>query len=412
MKPTNEGIYTKDECPNNQIQMTDRFTLGTKRKYTHEGYLIIEDCILARTGIQEYFAAELNLTDRKPDAKIRVYRPEEEVFSQESIDSFKLKPITNEHPDKMVSPETIKRHQIGTIGNDVRRDGDFMKASLIFTDKKAIKEIEDGKTELSNGYLSGYTWEPGTAPTGDKYDAKQKNIIGNHTALVERGRCGSACSVADSKTNLKPKTQEIPMEFEIVQVGDLQVKVAVDHAPVLRKLMADEATKLEQLQKERDELKTKLDENASAMEKLKGEKDEAEAEKKKAEDALPSADSIDSLVDARIAFRDTVQVLDKDFCCKGKDEATIRRELVQAANKDTDLSGKSDDYIEARFDSMVAAAKDGKGKGGQDAMDKALGDDVTNNKDKDGKDEVISSKDARATFMKKNNTANNVSEAQ
>ena len=54
-------------------------------KVTDEGFLVFEDAKIARTGIQEYYAFELGLTDRDPLDVIKVFRPAEEVFSDASM---------------------------------------------------------------------------------------------------------------------------------------------------------------------------------------------------------------------------------------------------------------------------------------------------------------------------------------
>ena len=50
-----------------------------------------------------------------------------------------------------------------------------------------------GVTEVSLGYDADYEQ---TAPGV----GRQTNIIGNHVALVERGRCGPRCAIGDRQT--------------------------------------------------------------------------------------------------------------------------------------------------------------------------------------------------------------------
>ena len=47
-------------------------------------------------------------------------RHPDDVFAQESLDSLKMKPITNDHPTELVTPENIDKYQVGNIGNDIR----------------------------------------------------------------------------------------------------------------------------------------------------------------------------------------------------------------------------------------------------------------------------------------------------
>ena len=76
-----------------------------------EGYLLCLNVPVARTGYQEYLPEELGLlpTNGNP---LQVYRPEEEVFSPETIAAFEGMPVTNDHPPDGVDIENIRRLQI------------------------------------------------------------------------------------------------------------------------------------------------------------------------------------------------------------------------------------------------------------------------------------------------------------
>ena len=87
----------------------------------------------------------------------------------------------------------------GVVQN-VRRgtniEDDLLVADLLITDAKAIQQVRDGLREVSCGYDAVYEqMEPGRG--------RQLNIIGNHVALVEKGRCGTRCAIGDSMTKTK-----------------------------------------------------------------------------------------------------------------------------------------------------------------------------------------------------------------
>ena len=115
------------------------------RTFTDEGFLIVESARIARSGIQEYFAGELGLNDRDPFDVIKIYRPEEEVFNQDSMKSFSNKPVTNNHPKELVSSKNAKELQVGFSGDDVLKDGIFITTKLTITDQASIDDIESGK---------------------------------------------------------------------------------------------------------------------------------------------------------------------------------------------------------------------------------------------------------------------------
>jgi len=120
----------------------------TKRTFTDEGFLIIKDARISRSGIQEYFAIELGLTDRDPSDVIKIYRPEAEVFNKDSMASFANKPVTNNHPQQLVDATNAKELTVGHSGENIIKDGIFLNAKLTVTDASAIKDITDGKVEL------------------------------------------------------------------------------------------------------------------------------------------------------------------------------------------------------------------------------------------------------------------------
>jgi uncharacterized protein len=166
----------------------------TKRELTEEGYLQAP-AIIARTGIQEYTAVELGL--EASDKIIRLYRSPAEVFSQAALDSFEAKPITLFHPEKGVSASNWRGTAVGDFHNVRKETDDLVHADLIVRDEDTVREVAFGLKELSCGYDFDLDLTPGTTPEGQAYDGLQKNIRGNHLAIVYRGRCGPECRIGD-----------------------------------------------------------------------------------------------------------------------------------------------------------------------------------------------------------------------
>ena len=75
-----------------------------------EGYLLCLNVPVARTGYQEYLPEELGLPPSP--STVRVFRPEEEVFSPACIVSFEGVPVTNDHPHAGVTAENNQRLNI------------------------------------------------------------------------------------------------------------------------------------------------------------------------------------------------------------------------------------------------------------------------------------------------------------
>ncbi|GHW94859.1 hypothetical protein VCSRO155_1589 [Vibrio cholerae] len=168
------------------------FDFQSARTYTPEGFLKVSGRA-AKTGIQEYFAHELGLTDRPHDAVVRVMRFENEVFSQSALDSYVGADITIEHPDTFVSSETFKNSSVGLV-TAAARDGDFVLVDMIVKSQDAIDAIHSGKVELSAGYSCHYE----AAPQGASYDFIQRDIAVNHLAITDKARGGSQVRLADS----------------------------------------------------------------------------------------------------------------------------------------------------------------------------------------------------------------------
>jgi hypothetical protein len=227
------------------IFASDRIGL-TSRTVTDEGYLVAPG-ILARTGVQEYRAWELGLKDGDPMRALRLYRPGSEVFEARSMGSFDGCPITIDHPEGGVTRDNWNQLARGDV-RGVRREGDFMAATLTIRSKDAIEALQSGKRELSNGYTFTLDMTPGQTPAGEAYDGVQRNIRGNHVALVDAARCGPACRVSDSST--PPVKGTIPMTETLR-------KVSVDGIPV--EVSETAAAAIDKLTQARDKAKAALD---------------------------------------------------------------------------------------------------------------------------------------------------------
>ncbi len=156
-----------------------------------EGSLLCLNVPVARTGTQDYLPEELGLAPGS--SFISVYRPEEEVFSPETIASFEGMPVTNDHPPEGVDTSNIRALQKGHAHNVRRGSGeesDLLLADLIITDPGLIDLIlEEGKREISCGYTYELHEENG--------QYIQRKIRGNHVAVVDAGRAGPRVSIKD-----------------------------------------------------------------------------------------------------------------------------------------------------------------------------------------------------------------------
>jgi hypothetical protein len=196
------------------VLFADRLTIGDRRR-TKEGYLAVR-ARAARAGIYDYLGREVDPEGKhfRTDQVVKVYRPETEVFAKDSVHSFMLKPITDNHPTKPVTAENWDGIAKG-VNAGAMRDGEYLAFDLVFMDKGIIQAIDGGKRELSNGYASEIEIADGETEDGQHYDAIQRNIRGNHVAVVEKGRAGPMCRIADEAL-----CDSIPVELLERLLGD------------------------------------------------------------------------------------------------------------------------------------------------------------------------------------------------
>lgn len=156
----------------------------------------------ARTGVYQYAGREVdpdNAHGLRDTALVNVLRDEDAVFDERAVRSFIGKPITDDHPAAPVTAANWRDHARGTIMGAVR-DGDYLAFDLLLTDAATVSKVNGGKRELSNGYACDVEIGDFTASDGTKCQARQKpgSIVGNHVALVDRGRAGSECAICDA----------------------------------------------------------------------------------------------------------------------------------------------------------------------------------------------------------------------
>lgn len=175
----------------------DHLTLDAPRPM--QGGFVAYRAKAARTGVYQYGGREVDPDNKhglRDTAVVHVLRDERTVFDQKAVHSFIGKPITDDHPSVAVTADNHRQLARGTIMGAMR-EGDYLAFDLLLTDAEAIRKVDAGKRELSNGYSAELEFGDFTAADGTKCQARQTSITGNHVALVDRGRAGSECSIKD-----------------------------------------------------------------------------------------------------------------------------------------------------------------------------------------------------------------------
>ena len=172
----------------------------TARVPDRNGWYEIQGNPISRVGVFDYLGSSCGGAD--PDRMYRVYRPAEELADPECVASFRLLPWVVRHamlgPENagLTPPEVKGIH--GVIGENVYFDADrqMLCANIKVFSESMAAAIDAGMDELSAGYRCVYDWTPG-AWNGEPYDCVQRQVRGNHLALIEEGRMGPQVAVMD-----------------------------------------------------------------------------------------------------------------------------------------------------------------------------------------------------------------------
>ena len=325
------------------------YTISPNQLETGEGFLICRNVPIARTGDQEYLGEEIGLAGVDAGKVFAVHRSPEEVFSPAAIASFEGKPVTNDHPPGMIGPDDVALYEKGHAQN-VRRGGGewagYILADLHIHDRELIDAIQAGKREISCGYECQYTQE-------EDGTYSQKNIRGNHIAVVERGRAGKRAAILDSNT-IKP-AEEPPerkgtMKSKFLEFFGLAAK---DRSPEEIAQMAQDAS-------------LAMDEDTPSNFPTKEEKEEPAKDEGGKEKGFESIDdeALDGLLEKLMARKAA-----KEAAAKEEETGALDAAIKQLTGEEPEAqsAGGSVDSGPAH---VVSAEEMDKGTGG--GMDKAL----------------------------------------
>lgn len=217
------------------------YTISPNQIETGEGFLICRNVPIARTGSMDYLESELNPAGSSTK-RVKVLRSPEEVFSPAALSSFEGKPVTNEHPPELLTPETYSLYAKGHAQNVRKGEGEWeghMVADLHIQDDTLIREVQEGKREISCGYECSYS------DNGDG-TYSQHDIRGNHVAVVTRGRAGKNVAILDSVKKIeaaRPERKDIMKKSSLFK---LFARAAKDASPEeLESMAVDAAEALE-----------------------------------------------------------------------------------------------------------------------------------------------------------------------
>ena len=348
-------------------------TAGIRR--TKDGYLVAAPRV-ARTGIQVYGGAEVGRQDLD---RVRVYRPEAEVFDKAALATIAHRPITNDHPSEPVTADNWRKYAVGQVDGNVARDGEFVRVPMVVMDGPTIADVEAGKRELSLGYSADLVWRTGVTDSGEEFDAVQTNIRVNHLAIVDAARGGPKLKIGDESRPEITGVDRVPLQNGIDN-GKTGDRVMADKTYTIDGIsveMSEVAHQIVQrtIQKIQDEAKVASDKLTVAQTdavKAKDAADAALAEVKKAsetkdaeivtlkkqiEDAKITPKRLDEMVKDRAeVIAKAKAVLGDELVVDGKDLGEIRKQVVDKKLGDA-AKDWNDDQVRASFATLTADVK-------------------------------------------------------
>jgi len=336
--------------------LTDKLTMDAPKR-TKEGYMAVH-ARAARAGIYDYMGYEVDPEGKtfKANDVVKVYRPPEVVFDAANMRSFVMRPITNDHPSEAVTAENWSDLAKGVIVGAVK-DGDYLGFDLAFFDASTIRDIDSGKRELSNGYQAELAFGDGVTPSGEAYNAIQTSQIGNHVALVDRGRAGAACAIGVCDAMSDAILNRLLVDLGDDDMTTKPVKITIDGASHTVELSDAAAILVGQMQTALDRQATDLATAQTAVGTHLATISTKDGEIAGLTQKLKDATAID--LDKMLADREAVVTAAKTILptldAKGKTVDQIRKEAVTAKLGDR-ANTMDDNAIGGAFAALTVTA--------------------------------------------------------
>ncbi len=327
---------------------------------------LLVDSIVVKPGVYSY---------RQNDGSIRrELKHPDEIFAPAHMESVRHAAVTDEHlPNRApVTPdnahEAMKGHAIGVE----RTDADEMLVPLKITDSGLIATLERRvKKGVSLGLDCWFDATPGVW-NGEEYHGVQRGMITNQISATGHPRIGGAGMRLDSLESDDaimvddPPQEEEHMTKMQLTIGDSTVEVETGAGSVIQARLAKLDSELESVREEaraaiklKDETLAKLDTANDELEKKKG--------------LTVDADDIPRLFKERSELIEGAKLLLDSKGLEAVDDASdmdVRRAACEAhgVKVGTADEGKNDDYVCARFDSLVELKRSDNG----DKLDRAV----------------------------------------
>jgi hypothetical protein len=310
---------------------------------TPEGFLKGKACVTS-TGVFPYLQSDGSI--------VQELRLSEEVFADESLESYKLKPVTNNHPSEKVTAENVRQYQVGNLGeNPFNRDNVFLTIDMIIQDAATINDIMAGKRALSVGYDAEIDPSPGIFG-GVRYDCVQRKIKVNHVAVVDSARQGDQARIRLDSADAILVNKD---HKEDKRMPDMK-KIRIDGVEYEGEAKVIESYNL--ATQKNDALQKDLDAEKSAKTVIEAERDtqkdradKAEAKVKELEASRIDEKAVEAAVARRVRILDAATKAGIEV--KDMKEPEIQKAVVVKVFPKANFDGKDQVYLDARFDGAV-----------------------------------------------------------
>lgn len=310
------------------------------------GFWIIKKNPISKEGVFPYLGHTIS-ADCEPNKVYKVYRSGKTL--KESVPTWDNppKPFIEDHEMLGEGFTAVDdRHVQGVISNPVYEDGVLYADIAVYSE--SLKEaIENGKKELSLGYFCKYKKESGTFD-GEEYDYVQEDMVGNHIALVDAGRCGSDVKVFDSRCTMDrldlgiDEGENLPLKKN-AESGIIESTKGLTETK--DETMANIRKKIQAILAKDSDDTEKVDELTELVEKTA--KDEAEKEEEKKALDKCGKDEDDSEKEKKA----------EDKCGKDEDDSEEEKETEDEDESEKEKKETEDEDALADIKAMIAEIK-------------------------------------------------------
>ncbi|WP_018250327.1 DUF2213 domain-containing protein [Orenia marismortui] len=337
--------------------MAERFdSVEVENVKKNDAGFLTYDLLAAQTGVfpyRDYATGEIVYELKHPD----------DLLTDEVLEQLNNLPICNEHPFEFVNTENSTELVKGLTGQNAKVDDNKLANNATVFDGNLIAAIVTGdKRECSLGFTCEIVDESGEFE-GQHYDRRQTNFKLNHLAMVPKGRCGSDCFAkldsedGEVRQDSAYQVREDNLDNNKKGSGKMAV-IKLDN----KEFEVDEAVKArldslesnnKDLTKEVGQLEGKVDAQNDTIKQLKEDKAELEGNQ-------IDSETLQKKIDERLALLEDAKLfLDSEYDFTDKETKDIKIDCIKAVNDSFDPEGRSDDYIDARFDAMIEMASEG-----------------------------------------------------